>query len=371
MEIPSLPSSFNRYSLLALTLGGGILLSPLIAQARRSWTEVPAPKTETVNFVYDLAVLTDDDVWAVGTAKSDKDTTLAEHWDGTSWSVVPSPNLSQHLNILAGVSAITPGNIWAVGAAVHDRMLQPISMHWNGQQWTVVAVSAVPGDASLNAVSAVASDDVWAVGYDLDGPMTMHWDGHSWSVVPVPPAGAGAFTSVRAIASNDVWAVGSQQNATQTLTLAMHWDGAAWNISPVPSPTGLDFLNSVTASGRNDVWTVGFSGTRGIDQTALILHWNGAVWTKLGPPLIDSSTELRDVAALSVTNAVVVGDNAAGPLTAHWDGAGWRIFRSPPPDNGQGYLQAIDVGRDRDHPFWAAGQQGTANATQLFLEMSR
>jgi len=42
--------------------------------------------------------------------------TLIEHWNGTSWKVVPSPNVGPNDNLLNGVARI-PGssNVWAVG----------------------------------------------------------------------------------------------------------------------------------------------------------------------------------------------------------------------------------------------------------------
>src|SRR5437870_1586106 len=60
-----------------------------------SWSVVPSPNVGTrPNFLYAVSALSDTDVWAVGRV-SDSFTgrTLAEHWDGTSWKVVPTPRL--------------------------------------------------------------------------------------------------------------------------------------------------------------------------------------------------------------------------------------------------------------------------------------
>ncbi len=55
-----------------------------------------------------------NDVWAVGTSKT---LTLTEHWDGSSWSVEPSPNRSTTSsgNVLDAVVAIASNDVWAVG----------------------------------------------------------------------------------------------------------------------------------------------------------------------------------------------------------------------------------------------------------------
>src|SRR3954453_16971703 len=116
--------------------------------------------------------------------------TLAEHWDGSAWSVVPSPNPSS-------------------------------------------------GNNTLNSVAAISANDAWAVGSSSGGPIALHWDGSTWSSAAVPSAGS--LTGVSAVASNDVWAVG---NAPQNLLLTVHWNGASWAVVPCPSP-GSNYANSL------------------------------------------------------------------------------------------------------------------------------
>jgi hypothetical protein len=61
------------------------------------------------------------DVWAVGTRQDRSgaipiDRTLTEHWNGSAWSVVPSPNVGGNDNLLNGVGAAT-GDVWTVGSS--------------------------------------------------------------------------------------------------------------------------------------------------------------------------------------------------------------------------------------------------------------
>src|SRR5205807_1107754 len=98
---------------------------------------------------------------------------------------------------------------------------------------------------SLTGVSAVSSNDVWAVGTyhtwytSTYTSMTMHWDGSSWTMVSspnVPNMQATALTSVTAISSSDVWAVGySNDNTNGNQAVTMHYDGSNWNINSNPS----------------------------------------------------------------------------------------------------------------------------------------
>jgi hypothetical protein len=45
--------------------------------------------------------------------------TLIEHWNGTQWSVVPSPNLMGN-NLLRGVAIVSANDVWAVGFVISN-----------------------------------------------------------------------------------------------------------------------------------------------------------------------------------------------------------------------------------------------------------
>ena len=49
------------------------------------------------------------------TSNGSIDQTLTEHWNGTAWSVVASPNLGTSDNVLYGVAAVAANDVWAVG----------------------------------------------------------------------------------------------------------------------------------------------------------------------------------------------------------------------------------------------------------------
>jgi hypothetical protein len=67
-------------------------------------------------------VVSANDVWAVGFSPHPSGTpqylrqTLIEHWNGSSWSVVPSPNpAGKTYVVLNGAAAISASDVWAVG----------------------------------------------------------------------------------------------------------------------------------------------------------------------------------------------------------------------------------------------------------------
>src|SRR5215471_9597363 len=91
-----------------LLVGGALILGNAEANAEASfscdsqWHEMATANAATqandYNLLGGVAALSTTDVWAVGifdqfTQSGYK--TLAEHWDGTKWKLVPTPNTSQ------------------------------------------------------------------------------------------------------------------------------------------------------------------------------------------------------------------------------------------------------------------------------------
>ena len=192
---------------------------PVAHYVNGAWTIVPSPNPGAPctdgnveyggNALNALAVVSPNDIWAVGTGCLEL-RTLVLHWDGATWSVVPSPNPRAE-NILTGVVAIASNDVWAVGRTEEDIGAGTLVEHWNGASWSVVA-SPKPGTGgSLGGVDAASASDVWSAGSyyddaeDLWETLAVHWNGSSWSVVPTPSPGTygNALGSVAVIAPND------------------------------------------------------------------------------------------------------------------------------------------------------------------------
>src|SRR5579872_3143536 len=100
------------------------------------------------------------DVWAVGNFHSFSDAadkTLTEHWNGTKWMLVDSPNSTSQTNILAGVAVVAPNNAWAVGYEVINDSYQTLIEHWNGKTWSFAQNGTHKG--LLSSVAAIAAND--------------------------------------------------------------------------------------------------------------------------------------------------------------------------------------------------------------------
>src|SRR5438105_12938109 len=89
-----------------------------LAPTAANWSIVASPNTSTTqNNLLGVTCVSASDCWAVGSyvAGSGAPRTLIEHWDGTAWAIVPSPNTSLPNNVLSGVTCVSWSDCWAVG----------------------------------------------------------------------------------------------------------------------------------------------------------------------------------------------------------------------------------------------------------------
>jgi hypothetical protein len=277
------------------------------------WSVVAAPTTGEGAYLNAVDALSANDVWAAGEyfAPGVGTRTLMEHWDGNAWSVVASPNPGNYVDELLGVTIISSNDAWAVGEyqSTTTFIKQTLTMHWDGSSWSVVA-SPNNGSADnvLRSIAALSSNDIWSVGYSSGyRALALHWDGSSWTEAPTPRPGSGGeiLYGVAAVANNDVWAVGAVSSAA---TWVLHWDGTAWSVFTHPVPPSSDSrFQAVTAISPADVWAVGVFTSGGYNQT-LTEHWNGTVWS-----IVPSDTPgsfintLYDVDAVSSTDVWASG----------------------------------------------------------------
>jgi hypothetical protein len=215
-----------------------------------------------------VAANTANDVWAVGSYKSNsKPYVLIEHWNGSSWSISPSPNTGQD-SWLQGVVASSASNAWAVGYYLDSSgASQALIEQWNGTSWNIVANPALSGSV-LYGITAFSASNIWAVGYYRSGSgitqtLVEQWDGTSWSVVPSPNPGSqqNVLNGVSASSASDIWTVGYDENNTigPMQTLIEQWNGSSWSIvSSANEGAHSNRLLGVSSISRTGgVWAVG------------------------------------------------------------------------------------------------------------------
>lgn len=328
-------------------------------------------------------------------------------------SVPTAPTAASNATLL-DVDALAPDDVWAVGYSVVPNPPQlpyavPLAMHFDGSSWSVTptpysAQNPTVDDWVLQAVKAFGPDDVWAAGWkDMAHPiggwygpqlLAMHWDGARWSVAPTPIAlmdlpglSGGSGVQVNAIhgsGSNDVWFVGDWLQGTPQFTaldvaLAMHWDGSAFTVVPTPYPggTGGFGLDDVVAFAADDAWAVGGGHGNSYSKASYVLHWNGAQWSTVAAPTPGLNARWRRLAARGPSDiwASVEGNAASGGLYGammRYDGSTWS--QAPAPETGSfdlyaapsGTVYSIGIGVERfDGTSWSKVATLTANQQQV------
>ena len=125
-----------------------------------SWNVISSPNIgQGNNILQGITAITSDDIWAVGyylTINSVKQT-LTEHWDGSSWHIIPSPNNGSGHNYLQSVSALSSNDVWAAGSSINGSAVQQtLILHWNGSQWVLISSPNV--GASHNVLNSITSE---------------------------------------------------------------------------------------------------------------------------------------------------------------------------------------------------------------------
>jgi hypothetical protein len=352
-----------------------------------SWTIVVSPNlgdAETTNALYGVTCSEGVNCWAVGISRTGPGAfrTLIERWNGTSWSIVTSPNTdAAQNNILNGVSCSSGSNCWAAGSLNTGSIFQTLIEQWNGSSWQIVSSPNSRATETTNVLSGTScgsTSECWAVGYSWTGSvyrtLIERWNGNFWTIVPSPNTGAtdnNSLGGVSCASASDCWAVGSSSNGTVAQALIERWDGTAWSIvaSPVTLPNG---LTAVTCVSTSDCWAVG-SYLGGNTNQTLIERWNGMSWSIVISPNTRpaQSNTLSAVSCASASDCWAVGTYVNGStfqtLIERWDGTSWTISTSPNSSATQNnLLRGVTCTSALD--CWAAGYYWNGGAFQTLLE---
>jgi hypothetical protein len=322
-------------------IGSGRTLFSLAARWNGTgWARVPSPSPGGRNAFSNLSgvsAVPASGAWAVGSYGTGlDDRTLVLGWNGTRWAQVPSPSpgFPSGPSNLSGVSAVSASGAWAVGSYGLGSFAHPVKtlvLSWNGTRWAQVP-SPSPGGVNGSQLLGVtaAPGSAWAVGSADGATLALRWNGSRWARVPTPSPGASAtLNAVTAVSSSDVWAVGWTALGSASgphRTLVLHWDGTRWARVASPSPPAASSgLNGISAISAASAWAVG-DAVRKQNATALILHWNGARWVTVPGPSQGFSI-LSGVSEVSARDALAVGTAGTGlnaaALALRWNGSRW------------------------------------------------
>jgi hypothetical protein len=171
----NIDAAWRQIRVLALLLFSAVAVSQF-AVAQSSIFNIqtsPSPDVQGNN-LNAVAAFSTSDAWAVGYQHDNNlndSRTLTMHWNGTSWSVVPSPNPGTTVgcmngntgNVLSSVAAVSSTDVWAVGLSFScQSLLRPLIIHWDGTRWRNIPSPKLRtnDNSALNGVCALALNDL-------------------------------------------------------------------------------------------------------------------------------------------------------------------------------------------------------------------
>jgi hypothetical protein len=282
--------------------------------------------------------------------------TEVQQWNGTAWKIVKSPNVSGPdvvSNFLDGASCPTTKFCMAAGFYTQTNGLpdQTLIEKWNGTSWSIVNSPDVSGVSNdLTSVSCVSASFCMAAGYTFNSSfveqtLVEKWNGTSWSIVTSPDTGASEdnfLWGVSCPATSFCMADGYYNDASgNQLTLIEKWAGGTWSISASPNPSpaaspALDSLWSVSCVSSKFCMAAGDYWNTSDVQQNLIEKWTGAKWLIVKSP--DTSTALENglyagvsCASTSFCMDATFAASTSGfnqTLTLEWAGTSWKIVPS-------------------------------------------
>src|SRR5262245_49246869 len=181
------------------------------------------------------------------------------------WKIQHSPNVTRPGGEIHAISCSSAGACTAVGTNVSKAGLNvTLAERWNGSSWTrqatpspAAAVTA-PAAPVLQGVSCPSATFCETVGTNSLGPIEPQqtvladvWKGRSWSTQSVPtPAGttSASLSAVSCKSRSFCVAVGSYVDASGRSALAERWNGSSWHVQSTPVPAGTSDVQFLAVS---------------------------------------------------------------------------------------------------------------------------
>jgi hypothetical protein len=271
--------------------------------------------------------------------------TLIETYNGTSWSVTPSPDPGvssekvkpcdsstalkcetvqppvDGADRLSGVSCASRSMCVAVGqrtSASDKQVGQPLIEAYGGSKWSTVSSPTVPGGGDLQGVSCASARFCVAVGSSGSTTLAEVFDGKSWSVVASPNEATPFYNLLSGVSCTRVdfcQAVGYYyiSKAAGESPLAESYTRAGWTLDTVPTPSGGGQLDGTSCATTNSCVAVGVSFS-GFGGASLAYTVKGHTWITAPSAAVPGSSQpgLAAVSCATAHSCVAVGSHYGG-----------------------------------------------------------
>ena len=333
-----------------------LLVSPLLAAASGTPTWTLQNMANPVTFTNVTSVSCQSTVCIAAGSQQDPNTgdllTLAETWNGASWTVLPTPNPAGSLQSeLSALSCTWATACTAVGSSATASTFTPLVERWNGSSWAIQTASVPTGAtaAQFRGTSCPRSTIGWdceAVGiyYNSTGAeqlLAERWDGLVWTVQPMPiPTGGinGYMSGVSCTAPTACTAVGYYQTSSSSSTyiaLIERWNGSTWAIPPNPASSSDGYLNGVSCQTVSTCIAVGRDSKSPGHRFGgpISEKWNGTSWTLKASPLLGTDQfragAFNAVSCASASSCEAVAGTGGGFALERWNGSAWTLQTAP------------------------------------------
>jgi len=279
--------------------------------------------------------------------------TLAESWNGSSWSIQSSPNLAEKkFSGFFDVSCTASSACTAVGTGAGSvlpgsqplALGQPLNLaaRWNGSTWlaqTTVNPTSPP-EEELKSVSCASLTMCVAVGRNLatKGSIVERWNGTTW----LPLQGTtGEIKKVFCALPTACVAVGVSASGVAQSWLIYEFLGG-WLVSEkepvIPAGATESALKGISC-GPTACTAVGSYKSESTYKT-LVETWNGTAWSLQSAPNPGEGTAQNAMLGAScasfrsATTCLAVGEAANKPVAERWNGSAWSLTSAPPLPSG-------------------------------------
>jgi putative hemolysin len=298
---------------------------------------------------------------------------LAEIWNGSSWTQVPTPASAAPNPALSSVSCASAVFCVAVGRTHVNGSSSPqfaepaeraLVETWNGTSWVIQPnpAAALAGSA-LNGVTCRSSTYCIAVGGHREAVLVETWNGTSWRLQSPPrPGKHGGYLEGVSCTASSCMAVGAYnanpgRGIDEGEPVAERWAGGRWTVQ-YPPGAGLYFPELLGVSCVSDSFCLAV-GIHELSQqewasSPFAERWNGTRWTPVRAGLPKYSP-LYGVSCISSSYCLAAGQfdpqlvpapGITAPLLEAWTGARW--LRSATPDVATPALPGPEIAEQLD-----------------------
>src|ERR1700735_382460 len=239
----------RRLTIVAMAVAIAVWYGGAASAAGLKWVIQPTPDPSMNSALVAVSCASATSCTAVGQYlnTAGRTCTLAEHWNGSSWTVQDTPNPAGSSDrILAAVSCASPASCTAAGSYTSSSgESRTLAEHWNGHTWAIQATVRPPGAAAafLGGVSCTSAASCTAVGdYDTSAGITLTLaepgNARAWAAhrppAPSGPADNHFLDAISCVSAASCTASGSSFSSSSghEVPLAEHWNGRRGGVQP-------------------------------------------------------------------------------------------------------------------------------------------